>query len=313
MITPLEKLLGEYCDYLEIEKNRSLLTRDNYNRYISRFLTYACDKHSVQTPAEITSHVVRKYRLFLNRLTTQNAKGVEETLSVSTQNYHVIALRGFLKYLARRDIDSLSADKLEVGKNPDRQVDFLDPEEVERLLDAADGKDLASLRDRAFLELFFSAGLRVSELVSLDRDMINLDRQEFSIRGKGGKVRIVFISDTAKSALERYLNKRQDIDPALFIRFKENTNPHADNTSLRLTARSIQRTVKKYATKAGIVKDVHPHTLRHSFATDLLHNGADIRSVQAMLGHSNITTTQIYTHVTNQGLKDVHKKFHGKQ
>lgn len=305
--------LDDYLDHLEIEKSRSKLTRENYDRYISRFLLFAYENYKLEKPENITGDIVRKYRIFLNRLTISSAREAEKSLSQSTQNYHIIALRGYLKYLAKRDIETLSAEKLEVGKNPDRQVDFLDGEEVERLIGAAHGDDLASLRDRAFLELLFSAGLRVSELVSLNRDQINLERQEFSISGKGGKIRLVFISDTARDALQRYLDRRTDIDPALFIRFKTGTNPDADNTSLRLTARSIQRTVKKYAHKAGIIKDVHPHTLRHSFATDLLQNGADIRSVQAMLGHSNITTTQIYTHVTNKGLKDIHSKFHGKK
>ncbi len=307
----LENYLKEYKEYLEIEKNRSLLTVENYDRYITRFLRYASKQHGVENPEAITSDIVRKYRLYLNRLANGNAK--QEKLSASTQNYHVIAVRGFLKYLAKRDVKSLSAEKIDVGKNPTKQVDFLDPEEVERLLSSANGDDIASLRDRAFLELLFSTGLRVSELVSLDREHINLEKQQFSIRGKGGKVRIVFISETAKIALERYIDRRTDIDPALFIRFKVGTNPDADNSSLRLTSRSVQRAVKKYATRAGIVKEVHPHTLRHSFATDLLQNGADIRSVQALLGHQNITTTQIYTHVTDKGLREIHQKFHGKK
>ena len=193
-------------------------------------------------------------------------------------------------------------------------VEFLDPSELERLLGSASSEDAKSLRDRAILELLFSAGLRVSELTGINRDQVNLKNQEFSVRGKGGKVRIVFISDTAKEALGKYLTKRTDIDPALFVRLPKKGAKETDKKgNLRITQRSIQRIVKYYATKAGIVKDVHPHTLRHSFATDLLANGADIRSVQAMLGHSSITTTQIYTHVTNQGLKDIHKKFHGKQ
>jgi len=312
-LTILEGYLKEYKEYLEIERNRSLLTIENYDRYISRFLQYLRGAHSIETPQEITLETVRKYRLYLNRVRNKNSTDSQEKLSANTQNYHIIAVRGFLKYLAKRDVQSLSAEKLEVGKNPERQVDFLDPEEVERLLGSAKGGDVASLRDRAFLELLFSTGLRVSELVSLDREHINLKRQEFSVRGKGNKIRIVFISDTARDALERYMDKRVDIDPALFIRFKTGTNPDADSSSLRLTVRSVQRAVKKYATRAGIVKEVHPHTLRHSFATDLLQNGADIRSVQAMLGHQNITTTQIYTHVTNKGLKDIHKKFHGKK
>ncbi len=305
----LRELLREYTEHLEIEKNRSLLTVENYERYINRFLEFlTLSEIQSPTPSDITLELVRKYRLYLNRLQTPGKR--DKQLSQSTQNYHIIALRGFLTYLIKRDFKTLAPEKLDVGKNPDRQVDFLDPDEVDRLLSEATGSDLATLRDRAFLELLFSAGLRVSELVSLDRDQVNLERQEFSIRGKGGKLRIVFISDTAKHAIERYLAKRTDIDPALFVRIKTGTNKEADAIGLRLTARSIQRIVKKYAVRAGITKDVHPHTLRHSFATGLLQNGADIRSVQAMLGHANITTTQIYTHVTNQGLKDIHTKYH---
>lgn len=306
--TKLEQLLLEYLEYLEIERNRSDKTIDNYLRYIKRFLVFVRKEYNITVPERITLETTRKYRLYLNRL---EAKGAP--LKTSTQNYHIIALRNFLKYLAKRDIKTLTAEKLDVGKNPDRQVEFLEPEEVERLLSAADHADVAGLRDRALLELLFSAGLRVSELTSLNREQVNLQRQEFSVRGKGGKIRIVFISDTAKYAIERYINKRRDIDKALFVRAKTGTNLEADAEGLRLTPRSIQRIVKKYAARAGIVKDVHPHTLRHSFATDLLQGGADIRSVQAMLGHANITTTQIYTHVTNQGLKEIHKKFHGKQ
>lgn len=309
MSQKLSVLLGEYLEYLEIERGRSQKTVENYEHYIGRFLTFAQEQYDVVTPEKITLEVVRKYRLYLNRFTTVDGS----LLKASTQNYHVIALRNLLKYLAKRDIATLSADKIDVGKNEERQVEFLEPEEVERLLDAADGQHLGALRDRALLELLFSAGLRVSELVSVDRDQINLARQEFSVRGKGNKIRIVFVSDTAKTAIEKYMEKRHDIDQALFIRVKTGTNKEADARGLRLTPRSVQRIVKKYAHKAGIIKDVHPHTLRHSFATDLLQGGADIRSVQAMLGHANITTTQIYTHVTNKGLKEIHKKFHGKQ
>ncbi len=222
----------------------------------------------------------------------------------------MIAIRSFLKYLSKRDIKSLSAEKIEVGKNPSYEIEFLDGDEVDRLLRAAASNDLKTLRDRAILELLFSAGLRVSELVGINRDQINLARQEFSVRGKGDKLRLVFISDTAKEFLEKYLNKRTDMDNAVFVRFSNKKITENQETK-RLTPRSVQRIVKFYAAKAGIVKDVHPHTLRHSFATDLLTNGADIRSVQTMLGHSSITTTQIYTHITNVQLKDTHKKYHG--
>lgn len=300
----LKKLLLDFLEHLEIEQNRSQKTIENYRHYLQRFLDWT----KVQKPSDIDLDLVRKYRIHLNRF-SEPRKG---ELKKITQNYHVIALRNFLKYLAKRDIHTLSPEKIEVGKNPSQEIEFLEPEELERLLENADGTSLRGLRDRAILELLFSTGLRVSELTSTQRDQINLGRQEFSVRGKGGKIRIVFISDSAKRALEAYLKKRFDIDPSLFIRIAKNGAPDQEENK-RLTPRSVQRIVKYYASKAGIVKDVHPHTLRHSFATDLLANGADIRSVQAMLGHSSITTTQIYTHITNQQLKDIHKKFHGKK
>lgn len=309
MTHDLYDLQVDYLEYLEVELNRSQKTVENYAHYLARFVEFCDEKYAITAPEKITLDVVRKYRIHLNRLETSNG----HYFKISTQNYHVIALRNFLKYLAKRDIATLAPEKIDVGKNPDREVEFLEPTEVDRLLHAANGPDLGSLRDRALLELLFSGGLRVSEIVSIDREDINLERQEFSVRGKGNKIRIVFISDTAKKSLTYYLTKRHDIDPALFIRIRTGTHKEADAEGLRLTPRSVQRIVKKYATKAGIVKDVHPHTLRHSFATDLLQNGADIRSVQEMLGHANITTTQIYTHVTNQNLKGIHDKFHGKK
>ena len=298
------KLLTEFLEYLEIERGRSQKTIENYDHYLRRFLEWA----NVSTPEAITLDLVRSYRLHLNRLADGKGKGLKKV----TQNYHVIAIRSFLKYLAKRDITTLSAEKLEVGKNPSKDIEFLLPEELDRLLSSADGIDLKGLRDRAMLELLFSAGLRVSELTGLGREQVNLARQEFSVRGKGDKVRIVFISNTARDAIETYLKKRSDLDSALFVRISKNKNI-GEEKNQRLTPRSVQRIVKHYAHKAGIVKDVHPHTLRHSFATDLLSNGADIRSVQTMLGHSSITTTQIYTHVTDQQLKEVHKKFHGRK
>lgn len=323
----LQSLLSDFLEYLEIERGRSQKTIENYRHYLKRFLSWA----KIESPKEITDDLVRKYRLYLNRLQDEKRRVLQKI----TQNYHIIALRNFLKYLAKRDIPALQAEKIEVGKNPTHEIEFLEADEVDRILEAAEGEDLKTLRDRAMLELLFSAGLRVSELVNINRDQINLNKQEFSVRGKGGKIRIVFVSDTAKKSLQKYLDKRTDIDPALFVRIlfrssspsgrgnkgegetgegkKNHLGAGLPSKELRLTPRSIQRIVKYYATKAGIVKDVHPHTLRHSFATDLLANGADIRSVQAMLGHSSITTTQIYTHVTNQQLKEVHKAFHGRR
>lgn len=298
----INKLLIEYLEYLEIDKNRSSKTIENYHRYLQKFISWS----EISTPADISEGLVHKYRVFLNR--TKNNRS--EPLSRNTQNYHIIALRGFLRFLARRDIKSLAAEKIELGKFNPRSVNFLTIEEVQRLIDASKGSSLFSMRDRAILLLFFSSGLRISELVSLDRNKVNLRRQEFTVRGKGSKLRLVFFSDETRDALRDYLDKRTDIDPALFTRIVKNPQNYSE---LRLSARSIQRMIKKYSTKAGIVKKVTPHILRHSFATDLLHNGADIRSVQALLGHSSIGTTQIYTHVTNKGLKDVYKKFHSKK
>lgn len=307
-LSPLQGYVRRFLEHLEIEMSRSLRTIDSYGRTLDAFLTWG-DLH---TPADITAGKVREYRLYLNR----KANGRGGTLKKNTQAYQAIVLRTFLKYLAKQDVTTLAAEKIEVGKTPDRQVDFLEYEEVERLLAAASGTDIRQLRDKAMLELLFSSGLRVSELVSLDRAHLNLDKEEFSIRGKGGKLRIVFISPAAKAALKTYLDRRADIDPALFVAYAKAglvNKKNARRDTLRLTPRSIQRLVKHYAKKAGIVKDVHPHTLRHSFATDLLVNGADIRSVQSMLGHASITTTQIYTHITDERLKEIHRSFHAKR
>lgn len=295
-IMDIKALLKDYLDYLEIEKNRSIKTRINYERYLKKFLDFS----KISKPEQISQDLTRRYRLWLNRA------GIKK----NTQNYHLIALRNFLKYLAKRDLKVLSADKIELGKQSERQVVFLENDELKRLLDAPDGDSFKSLRNRAILELLFSTGLRVSELCGLDRDSINIKTGEFAVRGKGDKVRLVFLSETAKTALKNYLQKRQDIDQALFIRYVKNVSK-ADN--LRLTSRSVERLVKYCAAKAGLSKKVSPHTLRHSFATDLLINGADIRSVQALLGHSNITTTQIYTHITDKQLREIHQAFHGKR
>ncbi len=302
----IKKLKTEYLEYLEIEKDRSQKTIENYNHYLERFLQWA----KISSPTDIMDDLVRRYRLELNRFSGEKGRPLKKI----TQNYHVIALRNFLKYLAKRDIKTLAAEKIELGKSLRQEVEFLESDEVDRIFEAASGNTLKSLRDRAILELLYSSGLRVSELTSLNRDQVNLKTQEFSVRGKGGKIRVVFISDRAKNALERYLDSRLDVDLAVFVRIGiKHLEKNSKKDNLRLTSRTIQRIVKFYAAKAGIVKDVHPHTLRHSFATDLIANGADIRSVQEMLGHSSVTTTQIYTHVTNKQLKEVHKAFHGKR
>ena len=302
----IKALLNDYLDYLEIEKNRSIKTRVNYERYLKKFLEFS----KISRPEQISQDLTRQYRLWLNR----------RSIKKNTQNYYLVALRNFLKYLAKRDLKTLSADKIELGKQSERQVIFLENNELERLLNAPDESSFKALRDRAILELLFSTGLRVSELCALNRDSINFRSGEFAIRGKGDKVRLVFLSETAKIALKNYLQKREDVDQALFIRnisaqggsASGGKNP-AKSDDLRLTSRSVERLIKHYAAKAGLSKKVTPHTLRHSFATDLLMNGADIRSVQALLGHSNITTTQIYTHITDRQLREVHQAFHGKQ
>lgn len=301
----------QYLEYLEIEKNRSRKTLENYNRYLNRFFNFA----KISNPSQIDDELVRRYRLHLNRIKDVGNQGLKKV----TQNYHVIALRNFLKYLAKRNIKSLPADRIELGKQEQREVTFLESDELGRLLNSPKGNDLDVLRDKALLATLFSTGMRVSELCSLDRDKIDLSRGEVTVRGKGGKLRLVFMSDDAKDSLKRYLDKRSDVDEALFARIPRSkasgsSGSLASRSNLRLTPRSIQRIVEKHAIKAGIVgKNVSPHTLRHSMATDLLRNGADIRSVQAILGHASVTTTQIYTHVTDKQLQEVHQKFHNKK
>jgi len=304
----LQSLIKDYLDYLEVERGRSRKTRENYKHYLERFSGWA----KIEKPSEIDADLVREYRLFLNR--TEDKFG--RPLKKITQNYHIIALRNFLRYLARRDIKSLSAEKIELAKQSPRQVDFLEGDELERLLAAPEGFGPRALRDKALLELFFSTGLRVSELCKLNRNSVNMEKGEFSVRGKGEKIRLVFLSGRAKEALKNYLDVRKDIDQALFVRYPKSKKPElAQNKlkNLRLTPRSVERIVKHYSIKAGITKKVTPHILRHSFATDLLTGGADIRSVQTLLGHSSITTTQIYTHITDKQLKEVYRAFHGKQ
>jgi site-specific recombinase XerD len=284
----LEQLKREFLEYTEIEKGRSLKTVENYDRYLSRFLAFSKAKKA----SDITDNMVREYRLWLNRQQVSQS----ETLKKKTQNYYLIALRAFLKYLAKRGFKTLSPEVIELAKVGERSIDLITPAELRRLLEAPDITTLTGLRDQAILETLFSTGLRVSELCSLPRDL-DLSSDEFSIRGKGEKVRVVFLTDEAKGAIKQYLSKRKDMDSdALFP----------------VTPRSVERLVKHYAIKAGISKKVTPHVVRHMFATDLLGNGADLRSVQMLLGHANITTTQIYTHVTDKQLKDTHKKFHSR-
>ncbi len=314
----LKTVKNEYLEYLEIERSRAAKTIENYGRYLDRFIRFAHSAGSTSSPqassgqakdmdvSGVTEELIRQYRLHLNRITDDHG----ESLKRVTQNYHIIALRNLLKYLAKRGIRCVPAERVELGKQEDRQVSFLEPQELERFLQGPQGSELAVLRDRAILNMLFSTGMRVSELCSLNRDTVDLNRGEVTVRGKGGKIRPVFLSDDAREHTKTYLAKRPDADEALFIRIPKH-QAFSKATGLRLTPRSVQRIVAKYAVRAGIMgKKVSPHTLRHSFATDLLRGGADIRSVQALLGHSSVTTTQIYTHVTDKGLRDVHKKFH---
>jgi len=298
----LSELVTDFLEHLEIEQNRSQKTISNYDHYLQRLVEFADDCDIAKLDAEM----VRQWRLHLNRTKDVNSNELTKT----TQNYHLIALRSFLKYLAKRDIKALDSAKIELAKVSRPQVTFLDTGEVERLLAAIDTSNPIGLRDRAVIELLFSGGLRVSELVSLDRDQINLERREFMVRGKGQKDRPVFISPQAADWIGRYLATRQDDGKPLFIHYSGSQDGSEDGMYTRLTVRSVQRLVKRYSKAAGITKDVTPHTLRHSFATDLLQNGADLRSVQGLLGHANIATTQIYTHVTDPQLKRVHERFH---
>ncbi len=296
------KAKTDFLEYLEIEQNRSQKTIQNYDHYLTRLNDFAGD---IQV-TDIDPEMIRKWRLWLNRLGTNTS----DELGKSTQNYHLIALRSFLKFCAKRDIPALTADKIELARTKRKQVTFLNEEELKRIFEEPDLNTEAGLRDRAILELLFSSGLRVSELVGLNKDHINLKRREFMVRGKGQKDRPIFISPEAAKWVELYLEKRSDNANPLFMRYSGRKTVDRSGNFHRLTARSVQRLVARYALLAGITKHVSPHTLRHSFATDLLMNGADLRSVQALLGHSNIATTQIYTHVTDPHLKSVHEKFH---
>ena len=306
----LKQLKTQFLEYIEIERGRSLKTVENYDHYLTRFLNFTKNDN----PAGITDASVREFRLWLNRQSTGNNRATGDTLSKRTQNYYLIALRAFLKYLARQEVKSLPAEKIELAKVGERELHLITKDELERLLASPKGTELKDLRDKAILELLFSTGLRVSELCALTRD-IDLKAEDMSIRGKGGKVRVVFISDEAKKAVKDYLSARKDMSDALFIQTDNPISRKNKNDKMvgTLTRRSVERIVKQHAIKAGISKKVTPHVMRHMFATDLLGNGADLRSVQSLLGHSSIVTTQIYTHVTDKHLRDIHKKFHNKK
>lgn len=301
----LSSLKLDFLEYLELERNVSQKTIENYNHYLVRFLDFAGEI----SPKDIDLNLIKKYRLHLSRWKDPET---EKPLKRKTQNYFMIALRAFLKYLTRMDIQTLAPEKVELGEIEDSPLKVLENKDLEQLLAAPDVNTLDGLRDRAILESLFSTGLRVSELAALNIDSINFERREFPILGKGGKERIVFLSQGAADTLQKYLDMRKDPYKPLFIRFQGRQDPADDGENMRLTTRSIERIVEKYVKQVGLTVKATPHTLRHSFATDLLVNGADIRSVQEMLGHSNIATTQIYTHITNKQLRDVHENFHGK-
>lgn len=292
-MSELETLIADYLAYLEIEKNRSRKTQENYGRYLRGFAS----RSGAKKISEVTPERVRDFRLALAR----------ENLKKITQSYYVIALRNFLKYLVRRGLKVMPPETIELPKVARRDIEVLSYSELERLLGAAQGGSLRALRDRAVLEVLFSTGLRLSELCSLNR-YIDLTSGELSVRGKGEKVRVVFFSPSAQTAIKKYLEKRGDTEEKLFVSLSK-----SDKVTGGIEPRAVQRLVDFYARKAGIPKKVHPHQLRHSFATDLLVNGADLRSVQEMLGHANIATTQVYTHLTNQELREVHSAFHGKR
>lgn len=298
----LSDTIIEFLEYLEVEQNRSQKTIANYHHYLMRFVDFAGDI----TVDKITTELLRKYRLWLNRFKDVN----NDELSITTQSYHLIALRSFFKFCVKNNVKSLAPEKVELPRVKRKQVTFLTPEELEALFAQPDTNTLIGLRDRTMLELLFSGGLRVSELVSLNKDQTSTKRREFMVRGKGQKDRPIFMSNSTAQWIDEYLSKRTDSSPALFIRYGGSHQQDNSGDFLRLTPRSVQRIIAKYAKLAGITKKVSPHTMRHSFATDLLMNGADIRSVQTMLGHSDISTTQIYTHVTDAHLKEVHQKFH---
>ncbi|MCF7831483.1 MAG: tyrosine-type recombinase/integrase [Candidatus Pacebacteria bacterium] len=304
----LQEWKREFLEYLEIEKGRAIKTIQNYDHYLTVFI----NQTKVTTPEDVTSPLVRDFRLWLNRQSSGNNRATGATMSKKTQNYYLIAIRSFLKYMTKHGCKTMSADQIELAKIGERSIDIISDTELQRLLDAPDAEENTEIkyRDKAILEMLFSTGLRVSELCSLTND-IDLSRDEFSVRGKGGKVRVVFLSPDAKTALQKYFKERKDFSDALFVSVSQNKNKVDANKGL--DRRSIERIVKRYATLAGITKKVTPHVIRHCFATDLLSNGADIRSVQVMLGHADISTTQIYTHVTDAKLKEVHQRFHGKK
>jgi site-specific recombinase XerD len=302
----LRELIKQYLEYLEIERNCSKLTVRNYSFYLDRFASWFEANYAQKSVEQIDLDIVRKFRLHLSNIVDEHGL----TLARVTQSYHIIALRSFLRYLIRHEIQTLPPERIDLPKTESRSLKFLDKNHLRELVNSVDVSDEAGLRDRALIEMLFSTGLRISELMKLNRDSINFETREFGVIGKGGRARIVFISDSAAFWVDRYLANRKDEYKPLFIRYAKEKDGLENGEKMRLTVRSAQRIVEKYVKKSRIPVKATPHTLRHSFATDLLSNGADLRSVQEMLGHKNISTTQIYTHVTNPQLKEVHKKFH---
>ncbi len=302
----LERLINRYLSYIEIEKNYSPYTIEKYKHYLETFRKWFHKNYQQEYIQRLTFEIVRNYRVFLSH--HENDQG--RSMSISTQSYYIIGLRAFLRYLARKGVKSLAPEKIDLPKTESRSLKFLSREQVERLLEMPNLQKVEGLRDRAILEVLFSTGLRVSEMMKLDRDKIDLKQREFGIIGKGRRPRVVFLTERAATWLERYMRSREDANKPLWIRLSgKKADPTSSSEKMRLTVRSIQRIVEKYRLMAGLSIKVSPHVLRHSFATSLLQNGADLRSVQEMLGHKNVSTTQIYTHVTNPQLKQIHDKF----
>jgi len=305
-ITLIKPALIDYLEHLEVERNVSRLTIRNYRHYLARFNDWfeAGGYHDLK---ELDSQVVRKYRVYLARYVDDQGR----TLSKKTQGYYIIALRSWLKWLIRQDCEVINPEKIDLPKTESHSMNFLNLTQITALLSQPQLSSKTGLRDKALLEVLFSTGLRVSELVSLNRDQIDLERQEFGVIGKGRRPRVVFLSDQAKTWLERWLNSREDNWRPVFIRFSgQKPDLLADGEKMRLSTRSVQRLVDKYCRKAHLPVKISPHGVRHSFATDLLSNGAGLRDVQEMLGHKSIATTQIYTHVTRPQLKKIHEQYH---
>jgi site-specific recombinase XerD len=303
---PLEAHIENFLTHLQLEKGSSLLTVRNYKHYLQRFTDWMQSEQIPLEASRIDLPLVKQYRVYLNSLTDTKGNGLNRL----TQNYHVICIRSFLRYLMKNDVKTLTPEKIDLPKAQSREVLALDKDQLFKLLNSIDLSDEIGLRDKAILETLFSTGLRVSELIKLDQDKLDLTRREITIIGKGGRARIIFFTDDAVYWINRYLNIRTDSWKPLFIRYSRGVDALNEGQKMRLTPRSVQRIVQKYAKKAKISLRTTPHVLRHSFATDLLINGADLRSIQELLGHKTITTTQIYTNVSNKHLKEVHKAFH---